>query len=362
MTTLAAGFVTSTAVFFIYVAWLFWYPCTDVGVACSPHSWSASLLRNDSNLLAAFPAHFLDPRHPLTEVELDALYDSCDRADDAAASHVASLAVVVPFIGAQIPLLLASMRRWQRTAVPCGGAYRTAARCRPVDLVLLFHRVLNASATAQLRAVAPPCFRDVLVLNADLPDAMDVYGVGTVSMFYGLFSSKLLAERYRSVFLMEPDVVALRDDWLGELQRQAARDDFWVRGGMQRAPHFLERGFGADYSINGNALYRLGSPCFAALLERSRRLQSAGTPFDLSLRRMLDDPARFAEQQRVLHRIQIGDFIRNLGDGHTWSSVRELRERAPRTYLAHTKMFKDDDHEADAGDDSGFTASPPSSA
>lgn len=349
--------VSATALFFVFLAWLHVAPpCESAWPACQ-HEWRVEPLLADLDLLAAFPPHLLDPAHPLTEVELDVLYDSCDRHEPlTATAATVPLAVVVPFVGSQLPMLLESMQRWKSRAVPCRGC--PADGCGSVELVLLYHRVLNSSALAQLQAVGAPCFRDVRVLNVNLAPELDSYGVGTVAMFYGLFRSRALAERYRSVFLMEPDVVALRDDWLVELQRQAQRDDFWVRGGLQRAHHFLERGFGADYSINGNALYRLGSPCFAALLERSRRMVAAGTPFDLALRRVLDEPARFGEQQRVLHRIQYSDFIRNLGDGFTWTNVDELRERAPRTYLVHTKLWREEQHVDDQDDDA--TSSPPS--
>ncbi len=343
---------SGTGLFFVFLAWVHVAPvCEEAwsSAACGRGEWRSEALLDDLDLLAAFPAHLLDPAHPLTEVELDVLYDSCD---DEPRVHDVPLAVVVPFVSAQIPMLLASMQRWRERALPCRGC--PAGQCGSAELVLLYHRVLNDSAQRQLQAVGAPCFRDVRVVNVGLPPALDSYGVGTVAMFYGLFRSRALAERYRTIFLMEPDVVPLRDDWLVELQRQAARDDFWLRGGLQRAHHFLERGFGADYSINGNALYRLGSPCFAALLERSRRMVPAGTPFDLALRRVLDEPARFGEQQRVLHRIQYSDFIRNLGDGFTWTSLDELRERAPRTYLLHTKLWTE--HANDT-----LTSSPPSS-
>jgi hypothetical protein len=307
--------------------------CSAPNATLPTGQWSEHALDTDLNLLSSYPPHFLDPSHRLSEAEIDALYGACATDTTSGSAH---LAVVVPFIGSQIPLLIESMLRWQRDAVPC------RATCRPIDLVLLFHRQLNATSRTQLQALQLPCFRDVLVLNVNLAPENDTYGVGTVSMFYGMFHSRRLAQRYDAVFLMEPDVVALRPYWLDELQRQADRRDFWVRGGLQRAPHFLERGFGPDYSINGNALYRLGSPCFVALLERSRRAQKAGTPFDLALRAMLVDPNRFAEQQRILHRIQYAEFIRNLGDGHTWTELDDVRRNAPETFLVHTKMWKDD--------------------
>jgi hypothetical protein len=338
--------VATTVLFVLWCAWTYVAStdescnATDLSCTRNPRIWHEHALDEDLNILSSYPPHFLDPSHRLSEIELDALYSSCLLADDdRGRGSSAHLAVVVPFIASQIPLLMESMRRWQRDAAPCRQA------CRPIDLVLLFHRQLNATARAQLQSVPLSCFRDVTVLNANLPPENDTYGVGTVSMFYGIFHSRRLAQRYDAVFLMEPDVVAVRPYWLDELQRQADRRDFWVRGGLQRAPHFLERGFGPDYSINGNALYRLGSPCFVALLERSRRAQSAGTPFDLALRAMLVDPARFAEQQRILHHIQYAEFIRNMGDGHTWTELEDVRRNAPATFLVHTKMWNDDRRE-----------------
>ena len=91
-------------------------------------------------------------------------------------------------------------------------------------------------------------------------------------------------------------------------------------------------------SVNGNALYRLGSPCFHALLQRARRMSYNGRAFDMALQTLVHDSSRFAEQQHFLHRILYSDYIRNYGDGHSIVNVTYLRQIAPLTYFVHSKL------------------------
>jgi hypothetical protein len=50
-----------------------------------------------------------------------------------------------------------------------------------------------------------------------------------------------------------------------------------------RTRDFLDRGWGADYHINGNSLYKMGDPCFERFL---RRVQTTypHKPFDMGVR------------------------------------------------------------------------------
>ena len=234
-------------------------------------------------------------------------------------------------------MLRASLQRWASRFEPCSDTQQCAARA---DLFFYFHTILKESDLLSLQeslGSARAHFGNVYTINAQLTSKQDVYGIGTITQyvggwfyeetypshpthlcrFYNMFLSKPFRLRYDFFFYMEPDVVVFRKHWLHELltQVQGAAARFWIRGSVVRSPHFLSRGWGADLSVNGNALYRLGSPCFRALLQRSRNLAPSNGAFDIALGGIVRDTSRFPEQQRLLHRIQYSDFIRNYGDG-----------------------------------------------
>ncbi len=55
---------------------------------------------------------------------------------------------------------------------------------------------------------------------------------------------------------------------------------------MVRTRNFLERGWGPDYHINGNSIYRVGNPCFERFLRRAQT-KYPHKPFDMALRYLI---------------------------------------------------------------------------
>jgi hypothetical protein len=226
-------------------------------------------LDDASALTDAFGQQLLDPSAALSEVELDLLYSSCDARvedeDDTDGATPGSLAVIVPFIHSQLPRLIDTMRRWNEFQ-PCKTS------CLDADLLFYYHLDLDCNADVmvalretvetRLSSNARDCFRHIYFASARLAAADDVYGIGTVTMFYSLFANRWLRARYTTFYYHEPDVGVIRASWLSALRRVAThveRDNLWMLGSVVRATHFLDNGWGADHSINGNAMYRLGS-------------------------------------------------------------------------------------------------------
>jgi len=170
-------------------------------------------------------------------------------------------------------------------------------------------------------------------------------------------SMELLGERLgdgrgRYALMMETDCLAIRPDWLAELERIAeGSEPVWVLGSLYRGVDDVDPRY--RLHVNGNAVYAVGDESFQEFLTETWRpaLERlvAETPtlaYDcaLPLHFTGDAPApageRWREWQSIAHRFRFTDFIQNhasraeleRGEGH---SLAAIRDGSPRTYLVH---------------------------
>ena len=88
--------------------------------------------------------------------------------------------------------------------------------------------------------------------------------------------------------------------------------------------------------MNSVGLYRLGEPCFRALLRRVER-EHPRQPHDVSTHIWLHDPRRFHIWQRHAHRFLYTDVVQNRLDAWDAEAVRRV---SADTVLVHGKERK----------------------
>ncbi len=163
----------------------------------------------------------------------------------------------------------------------------------------------------------------------------------------------------RYVFLMEPDCVPIRTDWLGQLMDRMERSDAWIIGSIYRGRGTMDRRFMRH--LNGNAVYAAGDPAFQEfLVDLERRLgellaEDPRYAYDLALEVLFSaasSDAQATERERALwrylqpiaHRFQATDLIQNMG-GHVDVQgldpvlLDAVRDESPGTYLIHNSAL-----------------------
>jgi hypothetical protein len=91
--------------------------------------------------------------------------------------------------------------------------------------------------------------------------------------------------------------------------------------------------------MNSVGLYRLGEPCFRALLRRVE-LEHPRQPHDVSTHIWLHDPRRFHIWQRHAHRFLYTDLVQNSLADWTKDDVLDV---SPDTAFVHGKHAPADD-------------------
>ena len=105
-------------------------------------------------------------------------------------------------------------------------------------------------------------------------------------------------------------MVPVRPHWLGAVLAAARRGPAgWWRLGPAQQPA-LRHAFVAThhYHMNSAGLYRLGQPCFRALLRRVHD-EAPRQPHDVSTHLFLHDPRHFHIWQAVAHRFHYLSLI-----------------------------------------------------
>ena len=178
--------------------------------------------------------------------------------------------------------------------IPC---YVNEAKL-PVDLVFWFHQDLDCNPSVietveQMLLKIPrarDCFSKVYFLSANIPADLDYYGDGTIIMFYKLLRNQFIQESYSYIFFMEADVWPIQSNWLSALWHHTQGvESFWMKGGIIRTKEFLSRGWGPDYHINGNSLYKTNNTCFLNFLRRVQT-EYPHKPYDMAIRCIFPSP------------------------------------------------------------------------
>lgn len=271
------------------------------------------------------------------------------------------LALVMPMTAHELPRAVANMHSWawDPRLAPCEEHPLGIATNSLADFYFYFDLPLDENdeiveAVTMLERMVhewPPstrrCFGTIGFLSANMTPAesrnayrhslvtTQVSTRGTVTQFYRLMlENPLLENRYTHAFYMETDTRPVRAGWLEALRRHAD-PSVWMKGSIMRYPKPTVLGFEPYrsiylYHINGNAIYRLGCPCFKAFL-RAVMATYRDYAFDTSMAFYRLEMRRYALFQRIAHRFAFTDVVADWCD-HAYSS-----SELGRTYLVHGK-------------------------
>ncbi|OSX68373.1 hypothetical protein BU14_2916s0001, partial [Porphyra umbilicalis] len=215
--------------------------------------------------------------------------------------------------------------------VSTGGSNAQFRAALAVDALAAAGREAVVAAGAAADAAAGGAAADAAAAGGGGRDAPGAAAAGA-----------LLAAAYDVAFYGEPDTWPLRARWLAALQAAAdaaVATGAWVVGSpMRYAPKFNvaaepARGAYARH-INGNALYRLGDPCFAAYLTAVRGAYGDAA-FDVAMNLYRSGLRRARVAQDTAWRFAYTDVVAHLS--LTAFDVGRLREELPHTYLVHGK-------------------------
>ncbi|GJQ08996.1 hypothetical protein GpartN1_g787.t1 [Galdieria partita] len=289
------------------------------------------------------------------------IFQNCSKVD-----FGKRFAVVIPFIPKQTNRVLSNLKRWATSEYfPCDTLLDTLVT-ESTDLVFYYDMPLDHPSISEsiqtltlwlrkepLQNVISSCFHNVRFISANLSAEqstnsykMDfvkssVKTEGTVRQFYAAVDHPSLTNTYRHFFYMEPDHIPIRKRWLTAIFNDSLQGDFWMKGSLMRyKPRFscAFEPYRTRYlrHINGNAIYKLGDPCFIRFLENVFR-EYPYLAFDTSINFYRLDLHHYTTYQYTAHRFQVTDVMADLG------VVRydedKLRAELPNTYTAHGKFM-----------------------
>lgn len=266
------------------------------------------------------------------------------------------LAVVMPFLECQFEgRLKPSIQSWQHTQ-PC-----TRALSSPVALILHHNKIFDVGAINDVKNFwrslsweVKNCFTSMELWSAGLSAEEDVYPMGPCVMFHRTFVRARIFG-FSHWLQYEPDVFPIRTGWLERaifLVEDNPTCDLWWQLGSEPSydsvTDFLKTSTGTrdvDLHINGNALYCVNSPEFAAYRAMVRELfppmgclgdeyigEFNGHDHALYRARRSDSSTRF---QHVHYKFRLDPFIRNFGASAF--DMQTVRTMYPETYLIHGK-------------------------
>ena len=263
-----------------------------------------------------------------------------------------SLAVVMPFIDAQLAKLFKCFEHWL-VAPPCDASLPAA--------LLLYHPTSATDSNVSLAEVrgklrdSAGCFSlGIELLWANLSAAVAwSHPDGTCGQFYMLFG--LLRSRFDYFYLMEPDAIAIRPNWLTFLVAEvqvAPCTSFWIKGSVSRcSSEYGDMRRQHNLHINGGALYcvppQSDNTGLTAFLGAVQRFFPSGFElgvdyggcamggFDHSIYWFLHSAINFDYVRPILHLYQYTDVLHNLCE-EDYSPVKVLAEN-PKAVIVHSK-------------------------
>eukprot|EP00871_Galdieria_phlegrea_P005083 jgi/Galph1/5576/GphlegSOOS_G4287.1 len=309
----------------------------------------------------SYPLYWLSSKIRSTEVVDSRIYKNCSTVD-----WQKRFAVVVPLVAKQTSRVLGNLKRWTLPEYfPCDAQLDAAARMNS-DLIFYYdlkleeksvdesiHSLAEALVQEPLRSVLTQCFGNIRFISANLSaeETKNSYKMdflkssvkteGTVRQFYRSISHPSLISSYRHFFYMEPDHIPIRSRWLAAVYNESLCGDFWMKGSLMRyKPKFsiAFEPYRTQYlrHINGNAIYKVGDPCFVHFLQNVYE-EYPGLAFDTSINFYRLDLRHYSTYQYTAQRFQVTDVMADLGV--TKYDEHELQEELPNTYTAHGKFM-----------------------
>ncbi len=279
-------------------------------------------------------------------------------------------AVAVPMVFAEEEMLVANLERW---ATPAATPRFPADTGYAVPLVLVLNgkrdpefedRVTIAFARSGL---CPRSFSKLEFLYCELSAEEDKYQrdyskkpgpgghkSGPNAQFFR--SMVLLRDHGPYVFMMETDCIAVRPNWLVELERIVdGAEPCWMLGSMYRGVGEINERYRVH--INGNAVYAVGDEEFQTFLSEVwrpaldrlvKKFRTLAYDCVLPLHFFGEKPAPSGEEwdvyRTVAHRFRFTDFMQNHAstaelERNEGKSLDEIRDGSPRTYIVHGRHF-----------------------
>ncbi|EME31762.1 uncharacterized protein Gasu_11370 [Galdieria sulphuraria] len=289
------------------------------------------------------------------------IFQNCSKVD-----FGRRFAVVIPFIPKQTNRVLSNLKRWASLEYfPCDTLVDSLV-IESTDLFFYYDMPLDHPSVQEsihtltrwlrkepLQSVVSSCFHNVRFISANLSAEqstnsykMDfvkssVKTEGTVRQFRAVVNHPSLINTHRHFFYMEPDHIPIRNRWLSAIFNDSLQGDFWMKGSLMRyKPRFscAFEPYRTQYlrHINGNAIYKVGDPCFMRFLENVYR-EYPDFAFDTSINFYRLDLRHYITYQYTAHRFQVTEVMADLG------VVRydedRLRSDLPNTYTAHGKFM-----------------------
>mmetsp|Transcript_17498 Transcript_17498/g.38003 ORF Transcript_17498/g.38003 Transcript_17498/m.38003 type:complete len:320 (+) Transcript_17498:363-1322(+) len=297
-----------------------------------------------------------------------AVYTQC-----AAPRENSPLLFVVPVVHSQTPRLLASLEQWTRPEVlaACSSNETSIPPGAPKpDLLVWFdlpvdHPMVQPGIRNVQRMIErTPALRDEVIgrcfgslrfdsANLTLEQSRNSYWIhplksiprteGSNRQFFALFDYAPITASYEHLQIMEPDMFPVRAGWVDAVAASArsAGQNFWIKGSIMR----FEQAFSLaiepyrsmyQYHINGNALYRVGDPCFNAFLRDARRHGNCELwCYDTCINIYLHSLRNANLYHTTAHHFLASDVVAHMG-GRPFD-LAAFRAQSPGTFLVHGK-------------------------
>lgn len=263
------------------------------------------------------------------------------------ASH--RIGIVVPFIKKSVDSIRRMLSTWDgHHGSPC-----TTSESFNISLVMYYSRDIDHPDHSEVKSAVEKeirkskaierCFGgNVLFISAKLTDSEDAYtspsdARGPNNMFFGMFTNPAFSDRFDYAFIMEPDVLPLRSQWLQCLENVVMTNShhYWQKGTVSQHTDSALDSTGS-WHMNGNAIYNLQDAEFKRLIMDMRSKmaeENRNTAYDyyMHLYRVQLVDGMYARQ--IFHKFVYSDFILNLG-GYI---PRLVAMQWPETCFVHSK-------------------------
>jgi len=181
------------------------------------------------------------------------------------------------------------------------------------------------------------CFSKIIFSSAGLTPEETIYHYGNYrgpnNQWLKTFELPVMKD-YDYWFLVEPDVIAMKDFWLDRVFEEAvfSIDDFWMKGSTNRIPWY------GSWHMNGNAIYKLHDKEFKTVVldEVAKR---PDLPFDLTTMSSFfgQQKSNGAYYKTIQHKVVFSDYIQDWSSGAEFFPYEQILKENPNTVLVHNK-------------------------
>lgn len=256
-----------------------------------------------------------------------------------------NLKIVMPFHINQLNKLIETLTKW-KTFIPCDPRSQNST-----SIELVFYTGYSSSNENLLKEIDNKlpqkleCFSKISVVKHKYESQdEDKHVKGSRLMF-----ELMLSQKYKEfmnttfVFYMEPDVRAIKSNWLDAITRDIGNGKFWLKGSAFRGdmkkfarndpylPNYMH--------INGNAIYKIGDYDLRSFYFDTLRpyiVKKNGdslNAYDTDFFEFLFDKANYETTRNIIHNFHFTSLIQNFWQ--TEYNVLQVSGKFPDTYFIH---------------------------